>query len=338
MGSRSLALRWDRIFVWILVVLIAGFIWLIACIPWPVETLARSGLSAVGSVGPLAIALLVALGMAMIGVRSHRQAALPRVVSEEPLLLKPRLPACPRKPLLLISGTEAMSGSTSLAFNLAVALAVQGVVHGETGPRRPRPVCLLAEGQLTRALGLRPEALEEYLAENSHRIGGEVVNLASRHASGLELFSLKPDGRAIDYLGRLVAKLNQLYDGVVLEVPVGDRYTIDSMAELADAFLLASGVGSESPQQWAQRVWSLKLEAKTVLVRNRVHPSDPNPDWLREWFLYCVELPDEPRAAVLDERAIPWVLDHRLAAARQFVTAQKQLWPGLLEEVESDAA
>ena len=66
---------------------------------------------------------------------------------EEPLLSPPRVMACrSRSPVVTLVGLEPGSGVSTLAFNLAVSLAVQGAVQDENDIRGARPICLLVEG------------------------------------------------------------------------------------------------------------------------------------------------------------------------------------------------
>src|ERR1051326_4154880 len=81
--------------------------------------------------------------------------ALPRPTSRsaeaaqpEPVVPRPIVPQCRRQPAVIsVHGLEAQAGCTSIAFNLGVEIAAAGLIDS----RRPRPICVLRDGQIGRA-------------------------------------------------------------------------------------------------------------------------------------------------------------------------------------------
>src|SRR5207248_6623205 len=127
--------------------------------------------------------------------RLHDQDEEP-AFEEEPFLPEPAAPSTwGRCPLIGLDGLEPEVGASSLAFNLAVLVAAEGlVVASDGGVRRPRPLCLLSEGALTEVLGLDPGPLERHLDRHSGLIGDDLIDVATRHLSGCELLCV-PRGR-----------------------------------------------------------------------------------------------------------------------------------------------
>ncbi|MGI0130844.1 MAG: hypothetical protein ACREEC_11975, partial [Thermoplasmata archaeon] len=132
-----------------------------------------------------------------------------------------------------------------------------------------------------------------------------------------------------------------LYDAVLVDCGCGDRNVIDAVAERSDALLLVatpSTTSAEAAGFWAERTWSLGLEKKTVVVVNRIRQRRLPSAGLTAGFLYQAQLPDDSRIGVLEEKALPWVLDQRLAAARRLVEIAQQLFPALLKEAAANAS
>ncbi len=323
--------------------LAAGTLWLGALLPqpwgaWDRDWLQRLRLPAV------AVAALLALAwMAWAAVRARSDDPLPAGRgAEEPLLSPPHVMACrSRSPVLTLAGLEPGSGVSSLAFNLAVALAVQGAVRDENGVRGARPICLLAEGPLSNVLGLSSQPLEQYLREHRHRVDSDLANLPVRHASGCELLCVGVEGTATDHLQLLVDELRRQYDAVLLDGACSERQLVDVAVDLADALLLVglpSASSVEAAGTWIERVWSLGLEHKTALLLNRVTAWPAPQRELSLAFLYHAQLPEEPGVLAHDGQGLPWCLDDRLSAARRLEEVVRQLFPTLIQGGAAHAA
>src|SRR5581483_8827452 len=115
----------------------------------------------------LVVASVAALGVVLVW-RAALDVPLPVVDEEEPLLPDPVLPvARAAVPIISFSDLEPGAGATSITFNLGVLLATEG--QSRDPARRPRPICLLAEGELTAQLGVSPDDLLRYL--DDHPVG-----------------------------------------------------------------------------------------------------------------------------------------------------------------------
>ena len=329
---------------WLFGVLLAVvLLWLgeMAAPPWGTPSLAAPLQAAEVPAFGLVIGLVIAAGL-ILTVRARYQDRLPRVSAEEPLLRHSQLPACQsRSPVVGVAGLEPASGVSGLTFNLGILLATAGMLSHEGSKARPRPVCLLSEGSLTSRLGLGANALEDYLGEHPYRVTPELLNLATRHPSGCELFCLRRNGRGPEFLSLLLPQLQRRYDAVVVDCGCGDRNLIDAIAERSDALLLVatpSAGSAEAAGFWAERTWSLALEKKTAVVVNRMRARPLPRSELSAGFLYQAQLPEDSRIGVLEEKALPWALDHRLAAARRLVEIAQQLFPALMKEAVAHAS
>lgn len=282
----------------------------------------------------LALVGLVALGMAAALLRARALRTLPVVGAEEPVVAAPSLPAImDRAQVVTLFGLTPGCGVSTLAFNLAVSLAVHGEARSGDTRQPVRPACLLAEGRLSTALGLKPDRLEEHLARPPWEVKPEVVNLAAAHPSGCALFCLKPRDEPADSVHRLLAELRRQYDAVLVDgAAAGGRLTaVDAWH--SDLFLLVGLPARSSVEpagRWIERVWGMGLENRTALVLNRV-PAWPPPRELLLAFYYLVLLPEEPRVRALDQRGVPWSLDDRLAMAERLADVGRQLFPAFAE-------
>jgi Mrp family chromosome partitioning ATPase len=262
--------------------------------------------------------------------------------TEEPLLRPPHVIACRSgSPVVVIVGMAPGSGVSTLAFNLAVSLAVEGEVSREEGVRSPRPICLLAEGPLTEALGLSPAPLEDHLGQHLQRIDADLVDLPVRHVSGCELLCMGREGRAVEHLKLLVEELRRLYDSVLVDGACGKGQVEDVAVDVGDAMLLV-GRHSESLLEaagpWVERVFALEIEHKTMLILNRVTAWPQPPREPGVAFLYQAQLPDEPAVAANDAQGLPWCIDGRLSAARRLADIVRCLFPTLMRGAASNAA
>jgi hypothetical protein len=300
----------------VLVILVAaGAAWLGTLLPRPWGAIDRAALSSLRWSATVALLLLAAASAAWLAVRPRH---IEMADHDEPVLGPPRMPACrsPR-PVVVLAGLEPLAGVSTLAFNLAVTVAVDG--------RRPRPVCLLRDSPLARALELAPRSLDGHLAGHRYRVGPDLVNLAVRHPSGCELLCI---GGADERLSDLVAELAQHYDVVVVDGALGERPVMDVVTELADALVLVGLPSASSIRTagiWMERVWATGLQDRTALVVNGVAACSPPPRELQLAFLFGAELPADPRVADMDREGTPWSLDRRRASSRQLAAIAAQL-------------
>jgi hypothetical protein len=317
-------------------ILLAGLSLVVAVAAWLVESVhgrlgphVRDVLGAIGPTGVLLAVLLLVIVVAAFGIRARRPFELPVVKDQEPLLASARLPALLRtSPVISVLGTEPSAGSSTLAFNLAVLAATEGALVAGAEHRRPRSICLLADGPLTSALAIDSHPLQEYISDHPVRMTEELLGFAAHHPSGCELLCLGGDRFDPQHLRLLVPVLRRFYDLVVLDCRFGDRWLTDSALELADGILLISLpslASSSAAGRWADRIWALGLEAKTVLIRNgRTAGAATTPVHL---FLYMADLPDDAAVAGFDARGLPWCLDQRLPAATELLGIASSLLP-----------
>jgi hypothetical protein len=296
------------------IVLMAGAAWMGTLLPGPWGAIDRAALSSVRWSAPAALLLLAAASAAWLALR-------PRPIDvadhEEPLLDSPRVPACrsPR-PVVVLAGLEPSAGVSTLAFNLAVTAAADGM--------SPRPVCVLRDCPLARALELDPQPLERYLGVH-HEVDPDLVNLAVRHPSGCELLCL---GGGQEHLPSLVAELARHYDAVLVDGALGERPLMDVVTEMADVLVLVGLPAASSVRSagtWIERAWAMSLQDRTILLVNRVVAHEPPPRELELAFPHTAELPDEPRIADADRDGIPWSLDRRQPASQQLAAIAAQL-------------
>jgi cellulose biosynthesis protein BcsQ len=136
-----------------------------------------------------------------------------------------------------------------------------------------------------------------------------------------------------------VPVLRRFYDLIVVDCPFADRWLTDSALELADSILLVSLpslASATSAGRWADRIWALGLEAKTVLIRNRrIAGAATKPGQL---FLFGADLPDDPAVGGFDARGMPWCLDRRLPDATELVQIAGALLPTLFAKESQRAA
>ncbi len=204
----------------------------------------------------LGVATLTSAGvaMAMVVVALATVAVMTRLpdwheasaTEEEPLLPTPGAPrARGRSPLIGFVDLEPRAGASSIAFNLAVLAAVEGrSLAGMDGiTRRPRPLCLLSEGQLTEALGLESDPWRVHLDANSGRVVEDLVDLAVRHPSGCELLCVPRGHVARHQLRLLRLALDRQYDLVVVDCSTIDVDLREGAEDTADV-LVAVGLAS----------------------------------------------------------------------------------------------
>lgn len=338
-APRSLGSQWGWL---LLALLVGGAVWMGTLLPTPWGVWDRDWLERLRLPALAAAVLLALLWLAWCALRARSEHPLPAGDGvEEPLLSPSHVMACrSRSPVLTVVGLEPGSGASTLAFNLAVCLAVQGAVSDENDLRGARPICLLVDGPLSQNLGLNARGLGEYVSQHRQRIDPDLANIPVRHPSGCELLCLGSNGLAVHHLPQLVEELRRHYDAVLLEA-CGERRAMDVAVDLSDALLLVglpSASAVDAAGQWIERVWSLGLEDKTALLINRVTARPPPPKELGLAFHYQASLPDEPDVLAYDAQGLPWSVDGRLCAARRLEAIVRQLFPTLMAGAAGHAA
>jgi len=232
-------------------------------------------------------------------------------------------------------------GRTTLAFNLAVATAVEGRLPS-TAPRagRPRPMCLLTEGALSESLGVDADALMELLERNVARVPDEVVNLAMRHPSGVEGLALAPGRLNVEQLRRLLQLLRRHYDAIVIDCPRGDSWLEEIVTQVVDVLLLVALPSDRSAgecRRWVDRLWRQRAEQRAAVVVNRRRLDHP-PEGVTRGFVHSIHISDSMTMADFDSRGAPWVLDTSLAPATEMGKVAAGLMPPMFAEAQSGAA
>ncbi len=295
------------------------------------------------AVTALDVATLTGAGLlvAVVGLAAIAMGAMTRqpqlwegsASEEEPLLVRPIAPKTRgRCPLVGVVDLESSAGASSLAFNLAVIVAIEGrpLVEGDGGMRRPRPLCLLSEGQLTEALGLESDPWRLHLEDHSGRIGEDLVDLAVRHPSGCELLCV-PRGRVARYQLRLLRQaIDHHYDLVVVDSSAIDAELREGAEDTADALI---AVGLPSPRSASAaaamlETWRRFRLTTTVLLINEVRVDDCLPEELTSFGSVAV-LPYEHVVPEADRRGLPWSLMSDSTCGRVLRALALQLLPDL---------
>ena len=299
-------------------------------LPVPLGSADRALLDLVRRPVLLAMVVLAALSLATLVLRAAAQSELP-LAGSEALLPLPSLPSFRSAvPLLAVIGAAPGAGATTIAFNLAVALAALGEIGGEGERRHPRPICLLSEGTLATALDLSPKALEDYLQHEPYRLTAEIVNLARHHVSGCEVLCLGEGGRAAEQIRTLLILLREHYGAIIVDAGRSHRVA-EVAAELGDGLLLVTPAGaaaSRALEAWAEGRLAPGLEGKTALVLNQIEVR-PAPE-LAAPFAGAAVLPREWEIPALDQSGVAWALDEQLAATRQLHEMARQLFRDLI--------
>jgi hypothetical protein len=329
--ARRPPLFWSRI---LLVLAIAGAVMVDAIIlPQPWRGIERQLLLALRWPALAVLVLLLLAGLVLLVITSRSIPELPVVAAEEPRLDRPRLTTGRSEVrVVTLDGLEPGSGATTLAFNLAVAIAADGEKPADAeADRAVRPACLLAESPLTTALGLDPRPLEERLAERPWDVRSDVVRLGVRHASGCVLFCLSGDRQPGDGVRRLIEQLDHHFDAVLIDgaVTEPDRNLALDRSHLLLLVALPTRRSVEAAGRWIERVWGTRNETTTVMVVNRVPAWPPPPRELVLALHHLVLLPDEPRVPAFDRRGLPWSLDERLSVTLQLTRLTRLLFPTL---------
>ncbi len=274
--------------------------------------------------------VVVLLSIATIAVRASLPQIPSSVVTEEPLLVRPRMPTIRRDgACITIIGVVPKSGASTLASSLAILVASEGRLP-EDPAHRPRPLCLLNGVAGPDHLDLDPRALSGYLAAHPWTAEDELVDLASRHPSGAEFLSCGPSAINSTQLGQIVPMLRRHYNVIVIDAPTEDYWMTNAAMEVADAIVLVTLAAASQVQpapRWFELIWSLGYEAKTILAVNRCRVSDRH--LLRVGDPFLLELPDDPVIADCNVSGTSWVMGTS-QAARQLRAAARTLLPVLI--------
>ena len=258
---------------------------------------------------------------------------------EEPYLPKPTAPRCRgRCPLIGFMDLEPGAGASSIAFNLAVLTAVEGrPLTADGTARRPRPLCLLSEGQLTEVLDMDSDPVECHLDQNLGRIAEDLVDAAVRHPSGCELLCL-PRGRVGRHQLRLLRlALDRYYDLVVVDctaIDVDLREGVEDTADVLVAVSLPSLRSADAGACLLEGTATGSRLASTVLLINQARAQPHLLDELAIGFGHRAVLPHDHLVPEADRRALPWSLAPNCVSGRLLHEFAGQLLPDLFHEAE----
>jgi MinD-like ATPase involved in chromosome partitioning or flagellar assembly len=298
-------------------------------------TLTRMG----GAVGPLLlVAVLLAIGASAFRARTG-VGPINRV--EEPLIRPPQMPRTTRNsPVVSLIGIESGCGASTLAFNLAAAVASQGSVAVAGGRRLARPVCVMADGRLSQAMGLSAAPVATYLADHPGYIKNDILDLVVSHVAGLDLLCIDSGQLETTQLARLLEILRKEYDAVILDSQFGAERLATAAAHHGDAVLvcgLGTAASSSAAGTWAVRCWDLGEEHRTAMVVNRRSGSSI-PGELNAGFLFRAEVPEDPLVSACDVAGTPWALEFDSPAADALAQLAAGVLPELLVPETTNAA
>lgn len=299
-----------------------------------VSALDAAALVSTGVVAVLAV--LVAVAAAVMTRLSEWDEDI--ASEEEPFLPEPAAPPSRgRCPLIGFVDLEPAAGASSLAFNLAVLVATEGLSPARDGVvGRPRPLCLVSEGELTRALGLDPGPMDRHLDRHSGRIGDDLADVAARHPSGCELLCL-PRGRVGRHQLRLLRlALGSHYDLIVVDggALAGDlREGVADTADILVAVTLPSVRSAEAATRLLEAARRGSRLATTVLLVNQAR-AETRPAELALGFGHLAAFPHQHFVAEADLRGMPWSLALGSSCRRILLRFARRLLPELVEEAK----
>lgn len=272
--------------------------------------------------------LLLTVGLIATSVRAASPAASSELAAEEPLVMAPRLPLIQRDaPLVLVLGAVPKAGATTLATSLTLLVAEDGRSPQDSA-RRPRPLLLLERPGIADRNG-QPGWLTEYLADHPTTVRDDVVEMAVRHPSGSEVLRLAAGEMNTIQLRELLAVFRKYYDLIVFDAMVDDHRTVQAAMELADAIVLVipdRRDGIEAMTRWAERVYGLGLEGRSILAVTRRRA--PSSTVSSAPFLFGLELPEDGTTMASGVALTTW--PQISPATRQLRKAARMLLPQLL--------
>ena len=310
--------------------------------PAPYGPAASGLLRAVGPISAVVAVLLLAFAVAAAAALRGRPREMAAAGEEEPLLAEPRLPKSrARCPLISFVDLEPGAGASTIAFNLGVLFATEGSPRLEGGrPRRPRPLCLLAEGALTEALGLDPEPLREHLATYPGRVTQDIIDLAVRQPSGCELLCVPRGQMGRHQLRLLRDAVERYYDALIVDCSSADSWLREGVEDVSDAIVLVAlpdSVSAEAAVRGAERALAGHRLATMALLVNRIRAKQDLPEPMTAGFENVAQIPDDRVIAPSDRQGMPWCLLALSSASRQLRQIATSLLPDVFIE-EHDAA
>jgi hypothetical protein len=314
---------------------------LAASLSWPGEPASANALRSILPVALVADVLLIAVLAVATAVGVRRGAPGEASVDEEPLMHPIAFQLHTReRPVVGVVGLQPEAGASTIAYNLATLVGVEGRVRGDPESARPLPVCLLSEGTFATNLGLSATPVREYLKRHPADVGDDLLALVTQTGPWLDALALPAQRIGRGQLSRIVAALRRHYDAVIVECDAADRFLAAALADEADLLLLcvrsqADGMPAETTA--AANGLLVGRENKTVLLRNR-QTAHPRRDHALSEFSYRVDIPDDPEAARLDAAGRPWILWHGSRAGGRLRELAMHALPRLFREAASDAA
>src|SRR5262249_25581964 len=147
--------------------------------------------------------------------------------------------------------------------------------------------CLLAEGPLTEALGLSPDALREHVATFPGRITQDVIDLAIRHPSGCEFICVQRGVLGRHQLRLLRDAVEQYYDVLIVDCSSADSWRREAVEDVSDAIVrvaLPAGAYADAGASAAERAIAGHRLAISALMANRLTSSRSMPEGLGAIF------------------------------------------------------
>ncbi len=208
-------------------------------------------------------------------------------------------------------------------------IATDGMIDG----RRPRPLCLLSEGELTRALALEPEPLRSYFAERPVSPDEDVLGLAIRHATGCELICMGPGSPNGQQLRLSMPILRRYYDPIVIDCRTDDRWLTEVAVDTCDVLLLVGLPTRDSAvaaARWADAGWERGITGQMAEVTNRLRGGAASVGGLGSGLQHRALIPEDPLVVSSDLKGLPWILDFDSRAAAAASDLGETLLPRLM--------
>ena len=175
-------------------------------------------------------------------------------------------------------------------------------------------------------------ALETYLRAQTTAVDDDVVDLAGRHPEGIEFLAMGREKPSASQLRQLLPVLRDHYDAIIMDIPADDRWLATTSVELADAVFLMWARSTEDGtlQRWADRLWGLGLEGKTILTIGRRRAADASlPKHASQFVL---EIPEDGAIRDRGDSDMAWAIANSGAAGRQLRHAARRLLPDLFPQ------
>jgi hypothetical protein len=287
----------------------------------------------------LVVAAIAAAAAAAVGVAFPWPSRDPREPAEpEPLLGRVSAPDREAHPYVLaVRQLEPRAGASTLAFNIAAKVATDGILDGH----RPRPLCLLSEGELAKALGLESEPLRSYFTERPVSPDEDVLGLAVRHPTGCELLCMGPGAPNGQQLRLLMPILRRYYDPIVIDCRSDDRWLTEVAVDACDVLLLVGLPTRDSvvaAARWADAGWERGITGQMAEVTNRVRAGPGSLAGLGSGLQHHALIPEDPLVVSSDVNGLPWILDFDSRAAAAASDLVERLLPRMMAAREAEHA